>query len=63
MEKILFKNIQNYPEYSGTISEYEITGGYRTAAKILKTVQPNEIIEEVKTSVNEPPLIKKEVTP
>jgi len=50
MEKILFKNIQNYPEYSGTISEYEITGGYRTAAKVLKTVQPDEIVEEVKKS-------------
>lgn len=48
-EKILLKNMEQ-PGYSGSLKEYEQTGGYQALRKVLGGVAPDEIIEMVKKS-------------
>ena len=48
-EKILLKNMEQ-AGYTGTLQEYEQTGGYQALRKVLGGVPPGDIIEMVKTS-------------
>ena len=48
-EKILLKNMEQ-PGYTGSLKDYEQTGGYKALRKVLGGVAPNDIIEIVKKS-------------
>jgi len=48
-EKILLKNMEQ-PGYTGSLREYEQTGGYTAIRKILGKVSPAEVTEMVKKS-------------
>ena len=48
-EKILLKNMEQ-PEYTGSLQEYEQTGGYQALRKALGGIPPGEITEMVKKS-------------
>ncbi len=48
-EKILTKNMSD-PAYTGSLQDYEATGGYQALKKVLAGVPQNDIIEMVKKS-------------
>ncbi len=48
-EKILTKNMSN-PQYTGSLHDYEATGGYQALKKVLAGVPQNDIVEMVKKS-------------
>ncbi len=48
-EKILTKNMSN-PAYTGSLQDYEATGGYQALRKVLAGVPQNDIVEMVKKS-------------
>ena len=48
-EKILLKNMEQ-PGYTGSLREYEQTGGYTALLKILGKVPPADVTEMVKKS-------------
>ena len=48
-EKILFKNMEQ-PGYTGSLSDYEQTGGYTALRKVLGGISPSDIIDTVKQS-------------
>ena len=48
-EKILLKNMEQ-PGYTGSLAEYEQSGGYQALKKVLGRVPPDDIIETVKQS-------------
>ena len=52
-ETILLKNMEQ-PGYAGSLAEYEQTGGYQALRKVLKDMQPNQVIDEVKKSLARP---------
>ena len=47
--KILLTNMEQ-PGYTGSLNEYEQTGGYQALRKVLGGIPPNDIIEMVKAS-------------
>jgi len=47
--KILLKNMEQ-PGYTGSLEQYEQTGGYQALRKVIGGVDPNDIIEMVKKS-------------
>jgi len=48
-EKILLANMER-PGYTGTLSDYQKTGGYTAMAKVFQGMSPTEVIEVVKKS-------------
>ena len=48
-EKILLKNMEQ-PGYTGSLADYERAGGYQALRHVLKEMQPDQVIEDVKTS-------------
>ena len=48
MEKILTRNIQK--ENSQSIEVYEVAGGYQSMRKVLESLSPEDVVEEVKKS-------------
>lgn len=48
-EKILLKNMEQ-PGYSGSLQEYEATGGYQALRQVLRDKAPSDIVEMVKQS-------------
>ncbi len=48
-EKILLKNMEQ-PGYTGSLKEYEQTGGYQAFRKVCEGMAPSDIIETVKLS-------------
>ena len=48
-EKILLNNMEQ-PGYTGSLADYEGAGGYQALRKVLKDMQPDQVIEEVKKS-------------
>ena len=48
-EKILLRNMEQ-PGYTGSLKEYEQTGGYQALRKVLKDFSPDAVIEAVKKS-------------
>jgi NADH-quinone oxidoreductase subunit F len=48
-DKILLTNMEQ-PGYTGSLSDYEGTGGYKALKTVLGNVPPNDIIEMVKKS-------------
>ena len=47
--KILLKNMEQ-PGYTGSLKEYEQTGGYQALRKVIGGMDPNDLIETVKKS-------------
>ncbi len=47
--KILLKNMET-PGYTGSLTQYEQTGGYQALRKVVGGMDPNDIIEMVKAS-------------
>ncbi|TFG62981.1 MAG: NADH-quinone oxidoreductase subunit F, partial [Nitrospirales bacterium] len=41
-EKILLKNMEQ-PGYTGSLADYERTGGYQALRKALKDMQPDQV--------------------
>jgi len=48
-EKILLKNMEQ-PGYSGSLQDYERTGGYQALRKVLKGISPADVTDIVKNS-------------
>ena len=48
-EKILLNNM-GQSGYTGSLADYERTGGYQALRKVLKDMQPEQVIGEVKKS-------------
>ena len=48
-EKVLTR-YQDIPGYGGTLDEYTAHGGYQALHKVLKEMQPAEVVEAVKRS-------------
>ena len=48
-EKILLTNMER-PGYTGSLADYEGTGGYKALKTVLGNVPPNDLIEMVKKS-------------
>jgi len=48
-EKILLKNMEQ-PGYSGSLQDYEQTGGYQALRKVLKGISPADVTDMVKNS-------------
>src|SRR5881409_2627970 len=48
-EKILLKNMET-PGYTGSLADYERTGGYQALKKVLGKMPPTEVTDMVKKS-------------
>ena len=48
-EKILLKNMETHG-YTGSLADYERTGGYTALRKVLDKISPAEVTEIVKKS-------------
>src|SRR2546428_1112220 len=48
-EKILLKNMET-PGYTGSLADYERTGGYQALKKVLGKIPPTEVTDMVKKS-------------
>src|SRR5437870_11292505 len=48
-EKILLKNMET-PGYTGSLADYERTGGYKALKKVLGKIPPTEVTDMVKKS-------------